>query len=396
MGFVDNGMKGGDVSSLIDSLSRTISEAGRTPKLYDDTWALAQDCASDTKGVSKCYGAVVFYGSPTQGTNISEKGTWNYTVRGESSSYGGFANVRSDNYGPELYLMPLQRAVDIEIISRSMSDGTSALPPTMKTVVYTNEEQSILDDSRTSNYLALCIYAFGAIFTFTLVEIVYHLTSFVASERQLGMSGLIDAMIPGGSNIRGRLARQISTYISFALIYLPSWIAVGVVISVLVFPNTSKGIPAGYTVFAGLAFTGLSLCGASFFKKSQLSGSIMVVIALVFAILPQTLYEQTQVACAILSFLFPSANFTYFITGVARFEAGNVKVEMWKHAPESEEWRIKLGIHWIFLAIQIVVYPVLAFFVEQLLFSTASSNRTFSKPVHPQDSTVMLSSFCKT
>lgn len=396
VGFVSNGMQG-DVSELIDALSKTIKDAGKTPKQFNSIQELSRDCVSN--GVDdgpKCFGAVVFLSSPEQGTDLSPKGTWNYTIRGDPS--GGFTDVTQDRNNAEIYIIPLQRAVDAEIVSRSRSDQASF--PQTKTIVYTSQNQQSLDESRTSNFLALCIYAFGILYTFTLIGIVYHMTSFVSHERELGMSGLIDAMIPGGSNIRGRLARQIATYISFAMVYFPSWIAVGVVISVLAFPKTSQGIPVGFTIFAGLALTSFSLFGASFFKKSQLSGSIMVVIALVFAVLPQTLYQQTSVACGVLSFLFPSATYTYFITGAAVFESYDVKIQMWSQPPEEMEdpghWRLNIGIHWIFLAIQIVVYPILAFLVEHVRFSTASPYRTFVQPPHEQAPTVTLTSFSKT
>jgi ATP-binding cassette subfamily A (ABC1) protein 3 len=388
----------GDVSDVIDALSKTIRDAGKTPKLYNSPQELSQDCVSNgLDDGPKCFGAVMFLSSPEQGTDLSRKGTWNYTIRGDPS--GGFTDVTRDQNNAEIYTVPLQRAVDAEIIARSKPDQGGSLP-NIKTVVYTSQNQQSLDDSRTSNFLALCIYAFGILYTFTLIGIVYHMTSFVSSERELGMSGLIDAMIPGGSNIRGRLVRQIATYISFALIYFPSWIAVGVVISVLAFPKTSQGIPVGFTIFAGLALTSFSLFGASFFKKSQLSGSIMVVIALVFAVLPQTLYEQTSVTCGVLSFLFPSATYTYFISGAAVFESYNVKIQMWTQPQEELEdpfhWRLNIGLHWVFLAIQIIVYPILAFLVEHVLFSTASPHRTFTHPPHEMAPTVTLTSFSKT
>jgi len=387
----------GDVSKVIDSLFKTVSDAGKIPRRYSNTFDLAQDCITEDDGRSPCFGAVVFLSSPEQGTDISEKGTWNYTIRGESYSYGGFVDVTKDTNAIEVYLMPLQRAVDFEIIAQSKSGNTSSLTRTTKTILYTTYDQSALDDSRTGNFLTLCMYAFGTLFTFTLVGIVYHMTSFVSAERELGMSGLIDTMIPGGSNIRGRLVRQIATYISFALVYLPSWIAVGVSISVIVFPNTSRGIPVAFTIFTGLALTSFSLFGASFFRKSQLSGSIMVVIALVFAVLPQTLYEQTRVACAVMSFIFPTATYTYFITGSALFELQGEKLQMWRQ-PEDDysNWRINMGIHWIFLAIQIVAYPILAFCVEHLRFSTSSPTRTFRSPEHEESPTVAISSLSKT
>jgi ATP-binding cassette subfamily A (ABC1) protein 3 len=241
------------------------------------------------------------------------------------------------------------------------------------------------------------VYAFGTIFTYTLIGLVYHLTTFVAAERELGMSGLIDAMIPGGSTIRGRVIRQISTYLSFIIVYLPSWIAIGVVISTLCFPDYGRSLPVGFTIFAGLALTSFSLFGASFFKKSQLSGSIMIVIASVFAILPQTLYQQTRSTAYILSFLCPTATYTYMITGTATWEMQKATVQLWGYAPDWESNSIvQLGTHWIFLVVQIVVYPILAFLVEHILFSTASPSRSYKVPATPSDPTVSLSSFSKT
>lgn len=230
VGFVSNGMQG-DVLELIDALSATVKDAGKSPKLFESTQELSQNCV--TNGVSdspKCFGAIVFLSSPEQGTDQSPKGTWNYTIRGDPS--GGFTDVTKDQNNAEIYTIPLQRAVDAEILARSRPTQARTLSQ-MKTLVYTSESQEILDSSRTSNFLGLCVLAFGVLYTFTFIGIVYHMTSFVAYEREPGMSGLIDAMVPGGNKARGRILRQIATYVSFAMVYLPSWIAVGVVVSVL-------------------------------------------------------------------------------------------------------------------------------------------------------------------
>jgi|SRR5690242_6459139 len=214
------------------------------------------------------------------------------------------------------------------------------------------------------------------------------------------MSGLIDTMIPGGSNVRGRVVRQVATYVSFAAIYLPSWLAVGIVVSVLVFPNYSQSMPLGFTILSGFALNGFALFGASFFKKAQLSGSIMIVVTIVFGILPVVLYEQTAVVCGILSFLCPSANFTYFITGVGTFEMAGKRINVMKKAYEDDDlwepWRLKLYIHWVFLIIHILVFPMLAFGIEHVIFSTASQHRQFATSAQAGDPTVTLSSFGKT
>jgi ATP-binding cassette subfamily A (ABC1) protein 3 len=233
-----------------------------------------------------------------------------------------------------------------------------------------------------------------------LLELVYHLTSFVARERELGMSGLIDTMISGGSNIRGRMLRLISTWVSFAVVYFPSWLSVGLIISLVCFPVTSRNLPVGFVILAGFSMTSFSLFGASFFRKAQLSGSIMTVIAVVGAILPVVLFEQTKSTCAILSILFPASNFTYYVTGHAAFESENKQASMtgsaYKPGEETGAYRMPLYFHWVMVVIHILVFPPLAFAVEHILHSTASQHRRFEKSANVGDPTVTLSGFSKT
>jgi ATP-binding cassette subfamily A (ABC1) protein 3 len=244
-------MTGGDVASVIGSLSAQIRDAGKEPRNYNSTRALAQECRTDTKGISPCYGAIIFYSSPTQGTKDSREGFWNYTIRGQGAVWSGNADITSQDNGPEVDLLPLQRALEREIISTADSNAASKMSDKLDVILYTDQDQSALDDSRTSNYLMYCIYAFGPIFAFALLELIYHLTSFVARERELGMSGLIDTMISGGSNIRGRMVRQIATWVSFALVYFPSWLSVGLIISLVCFPETSRNLPVGFVILVG-------------------------------------------------------------------------------------------------------------------------------------------------
>jgi ATP-binding cassette subfamily A (ABC1) protein 3 len=185
VGFVDNGMKGGDVSSVIDSLSQKVRAAGKTTKLYNDTWDLALDCRTDDKGVTPCYGAIVFFSSPYQGTNVSSPGYWNYTIRAAS---GGIIDIRTTTNSMERDMLPLQRALEQEIIAHSNSTNKTQLPAGLEIIAFTDQDQDALADSRSATYLSLSVYIFGPLFAFCLVEIVYHMTSFVSRERELGKS----------------------------------------------------------------------------------------------------------------------------------------------------------------------------------------------------------------
>jgi ATP-binding cassette subfamily A (ABC1) protein 3 len=310
-------------------------------------------------------------------------------------------NVKSNENGAEIALLPLQRALERELIANANSDAAKKIPDEMDVILYTDQDQTMLDNSRTSSYLTYCLYAFGPIFAFALIELVYHLTSFVARERELGMSGLIDTMISGGSNVRGRVVRQISTWISFAIVYFPSWLSIGLVISLVCFPKTSRNWPVGFIILAGFAMNSFSLFGASFFKKAQLSGSIMTVIIIIGAILPVVLFEQTKVTTTVLSIIFPSANFTYYVTGHAYFELQNKQASMTGSAYDDNSdarlnFRMPLSFHWVMAVVHIFVFPPMAFAVEHVLHSTASKHRTFEKPTAVGGPTVTLSGFTKT
>ncbi|KAF2494982.1 P-loop containing nucleoside triphosphate hydrolase protein [Lophium mytilinum] len=387
VGFFDSGFKNGNVSKVISSLSDTIRKAGKTPRMFADYVALSSECAAQAQGISPCFAGIAFWSSSSEPSSTS---IWNYTIRSDPNL--GLTDVNSGRYNAQTYMLPLQNAIDNQILSIS---GKSSLPPKVESILYTDDTDRDRLNKTKTQYLQFCVDIFGAIFSFALVGIVYHLTGFVAVEREMGVSQLIDSMIPGGSSSRARFVRFASTYISFTAIYLPSWFAVGIVIATVVFTRSSAAISIVYHLLAGLALISFSLLGSVFFRKAQLSGSIMTVIAVVLAILPQVLYKQTRSLTLALSLLFPTSNYTYYITTCARFELNNMKMSLTGVAPE-DAWRIKGYLSWVFLVIQIFLYPVLAFGIEVLLFGTASKGRRFATPTDARAATVDLKNFSKT
>jgi ATP-binding cassette subfamily A (ABC1) protein 3 len=103
-----------------------------------------------------------------------------------------------------------------------------------------------------------------------------------------------------------------------------------------------------------------------------------------------------------LSFIFPSANYTYFINSLALWEAAGRKVSVTEDVPDhksfggGEIYRPRIYVYFLFLAVQIVVFPILAFAVEHILFSTASAGRRFTPATDARGPTVTLSGFGKT
>ncbi len=79
--FVKSGHNGGQIEDLIEYLSVSVTTAGKTPQVLDTEGDLLTVCRNSLRGASSCYGAAVFYSSPTEG----DAGFWNYTLRADGA-----------------------------------------------------------------------------------------------------------------------------------------------------------------------------------------------------------------------------------------------------------------------------------------------------------------------
>ena len=102
-------------------------------------------------------------------------------------------------------------------------------------------------------------------------------------------------------------ARLLASHVAFDIMFFPGWLFIGVILGRGVFSNTSIAIVIIYHIMIGLAMTSWSILGGAFFRKAQLSGIAVTIIALVMAVIAQILKPST-VAVAILGLLYPPMN----------------------------------------------------------------------------------------
>ena len=88
----------------------------------------------------------------------------------------------------------------------------------------------------------------------------------------------------------------------------------------------------------------------------------------------QVVANNSTGAVAILGLLFPPMTYTYFIILMARWETQDLATSLIHSAPDNP-WTLPGIALWVFLIIQIFLYPVLAGIVERGLWGTASSGR---------------------
>ncbi|KAF3078410.1 hypothetical protein TWF569_000687 [Orbilia oligospora] len=353
--FVDNNL-GPIVTDVIDRIVQPVRDAGRAEVVVlRSNDELFQACRPNLAGQSNCFGAVVFNEFPSDG-----QGKWNYTIRADAALL--FGAVRSDNHDnpAQRVIMPLQLAVDNAI------NNSTVIP---NEFLYTSLSEEERKDRIRTRYMGALINVLAVAFSISMVGVSYHLTGMLATERQIGMSQLINSM--GGR----QWARLLSHHFAFSLVYLPGWIMISLAFAFAVFQKTNAGIVVIFHILTGLAFSSLSLLGGSFFKKAQLSGITIVIGSLLLAIVAQVVSKLSTGATAILGVLFTPMSYVYFMILVARFERENIGTNLLERAPTSKHTLPGI-VFFVFLILQIIIYPVLAAFVESWLYGTASPNRT--------------------
>lgn len=387
--FVTNGYTGGDIESVIKTVSARVEGAGKTVEVVEQNNDLLTRCASTLRGATSCFGAASFHSSPTEGI----WGTWNYTIRSDGA-FGERIFVDRSNNDVEIYTLPFQRAID-QAIGALYANGTSTsmASGTVNEYPFTDETAAERDAVVRRLYMRALINILGVAYFVGVCGVTYQLTGQMALERELGMSQLVEAMTPAKKYWHTQAARLFSNHLAFDIIYIPGWIIMGAIAQSLSFVHTSAGILIVYHILSGLALSSFSILGASFFNKAQLSGITVTMVAVVLAIIAQVAGPFSTAATAVLSLLFPSMNYVFFLIYMAQFERKQMGADLAIAAPRGESTLPGI-VFWVFLIIQIFVYPFLGALVERWMYGTISKERktTTSSPDHA----IVLSKFTKT
>src|SRR5215469_9287484 len=199
---------GPDVERVVTTLATPLQNTKQLVYLTD-TNDLLTTCRENLHGITDCFAAIVFNDSPlTAGKNS----IWNYTIRGDSKRNGLPFHAERHNNDQEVIYLPLQVALENAITNSTIIPDE---------YMFTAFSPSAGDELMRQQFQRVVITSYAVAFFISLTSAIYHLVGMVTSERESGMTQLIDAM--GGSPA----ARICSYVIAFDLIYLPSWIVFG-------------------------------------------------------------------------------------------------------------------------------------------------------------------------
>ena len=387
--FVNNGSAGGDIDKVINRVADQIKIGGVTVKILSQEEDLLTTCRSSIRGVSSCYGAAVFYGSPTEG----DGGIWNYSLRADGGLGEKIVTTDTKN-DQEVYALPLQHAIDFAIAGQNTTIDQSAVPSQVYEYPYTTQTQKERNDQIRVRYMGGIIEILAVAFFIGIVGVIYQAVGLMASERELGMTQIIEASMPNRRRWEPQAVRLLANHIAFDVMFLPGWIAIGLILKYGVFAKTSAATLVFFNILTGLSLSSFSLFGAAFFHKAQLSGIITTIVSLLLAVLAQVIATSSTGAVAILSLLFPPMNYTFFTVLMARWERQNEGTNLVRAAPQNPSTLPGIAFL-IFSIIHVIVFPILGAIVERALYGTASKGRQLSPRMENSKAAVQLSDFTK-
>ncbi|KAF9891261.1 hypothetical protein FE257_004825 [Aspergillus nanangensis] len=367
--FVNNGLTGGSIEQVINQVAEPVRATQNQVHIVSSEDELRELCRSTLRGVSSCVAGAVFYSSPSEGPGDG----WNYSIRTDLALGAGIHVDANDN-NQEVYLLPFQHSIDWAIAQTNSSLGDDSLPNEVSEYPFTSLTQKGRQEQIRTRYMGAIIDIIAIAIFIGVVGVTYHLTGLVAMERELGMSQLIDCMMPNNSQWQSQAARFIAAHLALDMVYGVGWIIAGAILKYGVYSKTSAGITIIYHILSGLALSSFSIFGASFFRKAQLSGITMVIACLLLGVVAQMVPASSNGTVVVLGLLFPSMNYVYFSVFLARYERENLAANLVEAAPNNE-WTLPGIALWILLIVQIIAYPILAAMVERLLYGTTSKNR---------------------
>lgn len=370
--FVRNGISNTTLGPIIEGILNEPTMKGVEGLSVDDPNDLFTLCRQTLAGSSNCYAAVLF--SSFNETNVE------YTIAMDESAlaYTGYDEGMGDhssNSQTNRLIFPLQYAIDSHI-----GNFSTMTPPSTQGFSGVFGPHSRVDEWYPSAdvatygpyWLNLVAMFVAPLFFLVLIGVVYHLNTFVATERQTIISELMAAQ-----NVTAT-PRILSTLITFYLLYFPGLLICSVLFTQILFTHTSDILFLFVMLLAGASVITSSHFVASFFGKAQLAGlySSTLTIALAFVTLDAALKNTNPPEAEIvaLSLLCPPACFANFIADVAYREYMLHPFSL-KYQPPLlnggiEEYIQKIdGYKYvIFFIVQIVAYTAATYVVERGLW----------------------------
>ncbi|KAI7762811.1 hypothetical protein LZL87_008252 [Fusarium oxysporum] len=368
--FVQGSNAGSDVGGVITKIKDGLKG---TVEVADSEADLRKRCPTSLSGATNCYAAIIFNDSP-----LSKAGnkTWSYTIRVSSAR----ASTKFDITTPSRnHYASLQLAVE-----NAITNSTT----TPNNYMFTRITQDEAAELKRRNFAATIVGGFGIVCFLSMISSVFHIIGMISTEREAGMTQLIDVMTGGAAS-----ARVLSYLIAFNIIYLPSWIVFGALYAALLVPTSNAGIVILWQILSGLSLTSMSVFAATI--NIRYNAISMAIVLMLFATLCEILDSKPENVPAlivlILSAIFPSSNYIFFLNQLCRNEAQGLATNISKPAPHQPRiYEVTASMLWGLLLLTIVFYPLLAILIEKCSHGVSNKGRKFASATQSTNSSTAL------
>jgi ATP-binding cassette, subfamily A (ABC1), member 3 len=368
---------GPDTSRVIDTFTESIPHDKVVVTRSESD--LATLCATNLAGKSECHGAVIFVNSPLTPLHKDGKESsgraWRYTIRADPALDDRTLHLTKHHSPQEDVYLPLQIAIDLAI-----TNSTTQLPEvfgfTEKTEAEATKENLLLRVQSISQLYAFALFA-------AYYWMIYRLTRFITSERESGMSQLLDAM--GGP--MAPASRVLSWLLVLDVLSIPCFIVLGAIYAKMLFPTSSMGVVILWQILLGLAVNSSTVFAAAFFKTSRTSAVYVMGVFLLLSIITHAYAETTEPkpqfgGALFLSLFFPSSSHIFFVQQLSLWEVSGSPVDLNSLPPSSDpvlglEYGVNPAMLLGFLALQSLLYPCAAILVEISRHGISNRRRTF-------------------
>ncbi|KAI9041867.1 uncharacterized protein KD926_006412 [Aspergillus affinis] len=347
--FVINGMREKRLIDILENIRDSPDMKGRDFRILDDPNELYENCRQSIHGTSDCFASVMF--TTFNATHVEYNiGIDEDVIKNTPYSYRPGQSALSRR------VLPIQWALDSRI-----GGFSSTKKPTerMFSGYFDESGSSTTDVSGEVYWLSIVSYFAAPLFVFLLLVATYHISSFVAGERQNSVAELLMAQGVG------TIPRILSNILSFCILYVPGVIISSLMLGELLFTRTSTGLIFILMLLACFSFVVSAHCMGSLFAKSSTAGLCTCILTFILGVVTvaqsMTSFRNPS-EIAGLSFVFPSYAWATLIRDIATAEfteRGFPDMQA-----QEEDQAINGYLFLLFFSLQILIYGAGTLLVE--------------------------------
>ncbi|KAE8392439.1 hypothetical protein BDV23DRAFT_181593 [Aspergillus alliaceus] len=350
--FALNGIRNNELNDTVKSIMADPKMKGFDTQLVDDPEMLFDVCKQSIYGSSDCFASVIF-------TAFDEARAEYIIAMDDDAVRNTPFNYRTQQSIFTERLLPLQWAIDSHI-----GNFASQQKPIVKTWGGYFSIPDIAMAPREQNYWLSLVSIFVApLFTFILLCLTHHVSTFVAGEKQSAVTELMTAQ---GVSLTPRI---LSYLISFCILYCPGMIVSSILLGEILFPVTPTGLILILTLFATISFVTFSNFIGLMFTKAHLAGLCTSVLAFSVGIvtIEQTMREtRSPGLMTALSLIFPPYAWATLIRDVAAAES--MKQSFPDERVRESQQGVQGNLFFVFFIFHIFFYIAGTFAVEYFLW----------------------------